>query len=106
MQAVTARTQSTVYSFASNQFIPYTIRPSIGRSQFQTEYVAGLAAQPDFDFFCGEVHCDEPYNGPFTCLYYTKDGLLHAVRVGRKRVLYVVQQRAFTDAILENDNRD
>ena len=96
MQTVTARTQSTVYSFVSNQRIPYTIRPSIGRSQFQTGYVAGLAAQPDFDFFCGEVHCDEPYSGPFTCLYYTKDGVLHGVRIGRKRVLHHVTANAST----------
>jgi hypothetical protein len=61
--------------------------PSTGRSDFQTEYVMGIAQRSDFDFYCMDPMCDGQYKGPFRLMFYTKDGALHAHWVGVRKVL-------------------
>ena len=77
-------------SYITNQRTPYTIRPSVGRSDFQTNHIMSIAQRDDFDYFVAEQHCDKPYKGPFMCLWYDKSDKLHGEWVGRNRVLQSV----------------
>lgn len=74
--------------------MPKTFGPSAGRSPFQTAYVNELAAREDFDRFCIDPTCDEPYKGPTIFAFYTKDGTLHAYRVGTTRLLRITRHPA------------
>lgn len=63
-------------------------------SVFQVEYSGKVSRSPDFDKF---VQCENPNidgvrrKGPIVIVWYTKDGTLHAVRVGLTKILKEVK---------------
>jgi hypothetical protein len=64
------------------------VRPTPGRTGFQTAYAVALATRGDFGFFCGTPwDCDAPYRGPVCMLWYDTGGRLHLDKVGQNRVL-------------------
>ena len=81
---------SLVHSFISSARTPYVVRPSKGRSAFQTQTAQLIAQRPDFAYFCHEQHCDEDYKGTYTCTFYTTDGKLNSIRIGRTRITNTV----------------
>ena len=78
-------------TFITHNRTPYMIRPSIGRSDFQTNHLIKIAQSQDFDYFVAEQHCDKEHKGPFMCLWYDKNDKLHGEWIGRKRMLQSVQ---------------
>lgn len=58
-----------------------------GRTPFQVRHIAALARLTDFDFFCCNPGDDSGYRGPVMLIFYTKDGKLHAHRVGQNVVI-------------------
>ena len=68
------------------------VLPSVGRTQFQTDYINKIAQRPDFVHFCSQDNgaCVEPYRGPFLLLFITADDKLHCHHVGQKRLIKVV----------------
>lgn len=64
-----------------------TIKPSPGRSEFQTEYAKSIARRTDFAFFCCDPTCMVVYAGPVVYTWYDKAGKLHGERVGQRKVL-------------------
>jgi len=57
------------------------------RSPEQFQAIQKLVAQDNFDFavFSNPFTSDfKVYTGPFVFMYYTKDGILHAARIGKR----------------------
>lgn len=80
-------TMNQITTFVSNQYIPHVLIKDDDRiSPFQNQVLFDIASDTNFDFFCGKpVYDGKP--GPITAIYYTKDGVLHVVKIGRKRII-------------------
>lgn len=74
-------------AFIGNTHIPTVIQSSIGRSDFQTNYLKMVASDTNTDFLCADHMCNEPYKGPFMFLFYTKDKKLNAHWVGVNKLI-------------------
>lgn len=62
-------------------------RPCVGRTAFQTAYVASVIRQEDFAFACNDTQCATPYRGPHAFTFFTTDGTFHSHWVGQRRLL-------------------
>jgi hypothetical protein len=67
-------------------------------TSFQQQHIAQIAAQPNFSNFVQVQDVDgvhgynedrgDPRKGPVLVLFYTSDNVLHAHRIGQRRLLY------------------
>lgn len=71
------------------------------RSLFQVKFVADVAALSDFAYFVimqhdqGEIIFAPEFKCPFLLHWYTKDGVAHMVRLGKRRVLRTFKPEAY-----------
>lgn len=75
----------TIPTFVSNEYTPFVLDTNPTLSAFQNQTLFDIATNDNFDFFCGKPEYD--HNGPIQVVYYTKDGQLNGMRLGRKKVI-------------------
>jgi hypothetical protein len=74
-------------TYIGTNYTPVTIKPSIGRSDFQTAYIKNIAADPDTDYLCNSGMCDTSYSGSFVLTFVKRDGTIHSHLVGVSKLI-------------------